>query len=81
VRHRISGVLTYQLPFAHNAQGVWGAVAKGWTANMMGAWQTGMPSTANNGLTGGPPGGGNPGCITSTTGNQRQFQFALKLMF
>jgi hypothetical protein len=58
VRHRISGVLTYTLPFAKNSQGIVGAVAKGWNANMMGVWQTGMPTTTNNSLAGGGGGGG-----------------------
>jgi hypothetical protein len=62
LRHRISGVLTYQLPVARNAHGIVHAVAGGWTGNLMGVWQTGQHYTISpNGVGGGGgPGGGGP---------------------
>jgi hypothetical protein len=55
MRHRVSGVLTYQLPFARNSHGILNAVAAGWTANLMGTLQAGMHYTAT--AMAGPPGG------------------------
>jgi hypothetical protein len=38
-------------------------------------------SSGGGGGGGAPPGGGAPGCITSTSGINRQMQFAIKLLF
>ncbi len=59
MRHRVSGVLTYQMPFARNSHGILNAVAGGWTANLIGTLQTGMHYTAS--AMAGPPGGGGGG--------------------
>jgi len=69
LRHRLTGVVTYQLPFARNSRGILGAVAGGWTANLMGTLQTGMHYTVTAGGGGGPPGGGGgpPGPATGGT--------------
>lgn len=41
IRHRITGQINYLLPFAKEAHGVAGALAKGWQANAIAFWQTG----------------------------------------
>jgi hypothetical protein len=66
LRHRVAGVVTYQLPFARNTHGIVHGVAAGWTGNLMGTLQTGMhysvtTSGKGGGGPGGPPGGGGPG--------------------
>jgi hypothetical protein len=43
VRHRIGWGINYQLPFAKSAHGVEAIVAKGWSTNIGGSWQTGLP--------------------------------------
>jgi len=60
MRHRVSGVLTYQMPFARNSHGILNAVAGGWTGNLMGTWQTGMHYTVEP-MSAGPGGGGGGG--------------------
>ncbi len=60
VRHRVTVMLSYNLPFAKTATGVLGAVAKGWAVNTVEAWQTGLPIVVT--APGGPPGtAGNSG--------------------
>jgi hypothetical protein len=59
MRHRLTGVVTYQLPFARNTHGIVHGVAAGWTANVMGTLQTGLHYTVTAG--GGPGGGGGGG--------------------
>ena len=60
VRHRVTAILSYNLPFAKTATGALGAVAKGWTVNTVEAWQTGLPFVIT--APGGPPGSaGNSG--------------------
>jgi len=60
VRHRVTVILSYNLPFAKSATGVLGAVAKGWAINTVEAWQTGLPFVIT--APGGPPGSaGNSG--------------------
>jgi hypothetical protein len=39
--HRAAGMVTYNVPFGQHLQGVLGAVAKGWSLNGTGYWQTG----------------------------------------
>jgi hypothetical protein len=57
VRQRMSGVLTYELPFLRSSHGLVHGIAAGWTANLMGTIQTGQPFTVNNSITrGAPPG-------------------------
>jgi hypothetical protein len=53
LRHRLTGVLTYQLPFARNSHGILYAVAGGWTGNLMGTLQTGLHTTLADGGGGG----------------------------
>jgi hypothetical protein len=43
IRHRITGTLDYELPFAKSANGVLAYVAKGWNLNTLVAWETGLP--------------------------------------
>jgi hypothetical protein len=62
LRHRVTGVLTYQMPFAKNSHGILNAVAGGWTANLMGTLQTGMHYTATAQSAG--PGGGGGGSLS-----------------
>ena len=58
VRHRVTVMLSYNLPFAKSATGVLGAVAKGWAVNTVEAWQTGLPIVVTD--PGGPPGTAGP---------------------
>jgi len=43
IRNRIAGTLNYDLPFAKNANGVVGVLAKGWNLNTLFAYQSGLP--------------------------------------
>jgi hypothetical protein len=58
VRHRVTVILSYNLPFAKSATGVLGAIAKGWAVNTVEAWQTGLPIVVAD--PGGPPGSAGP---------------------
>jgi hypothetical protein len=58
IRHRVTAILSYNLPFAKTATGVLGAVAKGWAVNTVEAWQTGLPFVVTD--PGGPPGQAGP---------------------
>ena len=53
MRHRLTGVLTYQLPFARNSHGILHGVAAGWTGNLMGTLQTGLHASLASGMGGG----------------------------
>jgi hypothetical protein len=54
VRHRIAGTLNYTLPFAKSSNGALAYVAKGWTADTLVAYETGMPDGyVTNGANGG----------------------------
>jgi len=60
IRHRVTVILSYNLPFAKSATGVLGVIAKGWALNTVEAWQTGLPFVIT--APGGPPGSaGNSG--------------------
>jgi hypothetical protein len=48
VRDRIAATANYQLPFGKNLKGARGVAAKGWQANMMMVWATGLPFTVTN---------------------------------
>jgi hypothetical protein len=48
IRHRVSVVASYALPFAKNAHGIMGAMLKGWQATSLGYWQTGLPFTVES---------------------------------
>jgi hypothetical protein len=64
VRHKISGMVNYQLPFGRDLQGVAGAVIKSWALNSAVTYQSGMPFTVMQSLIpqrSGLPGGGGPG--------------------
>jgi hypothetical protein len=67
LRHRVAGVLTYQLPFARNSHGILNAVAGGWTANLMGTLQTGMHYTATAQSSGGGGGGGGGAAVAGAS--------------
>jgi hypothetical protein len=45
VRNRVTFHATYDLPFAASAHGLNAVLAKGWQANAIGYWQSGMPQT------------------------------------
>jgi hypothetical protein len=71
VRQRVTFHGSYSLPFAANAKGLLGQVAKGWKTNLIAYWQSGMPFTVidNTTIAGGGPGnpsGGN--CYTDVYG-------------
>jgi hypothetical protein len=58
VRHNLSLMLNYELPFGKSLKGIAGGVAKGWSVNLSGAWQTGLPFHVTD--PGGPPGTAGP---------------------
>ncbi|MBW8749176.1 MAG: TonB-dependent receptor, partial [Acidobacteria bacterium] len=48
VRHRVTGTFNYALPFGQNQHGVKGVLARGWQANGVIVWNTGMPFSVTN---------------------------------
>ena len=48
VRHRVTATFNYTLPFGSNLHGFAAAVAKGWQANGLVVWNTGMPFSVTN---------------------------------
>jgi hypothetical protein len=65
LRHRVSGVLTYQIPF-RSSNPILRAVASGWTGNLMGTLQTGSHYTVT---AGGGGGGGGPAATGTVLNN------------
>jgi hypothetical protein len=43
LRHRVAVMTSYHEPFGNSLRGVAGAIAKGWTVDGSGSWQTGLP--------------------------------------
>lgn len=48
VRHRATGTFNYLLPFGQNLHGFAGVLGKGWQANGLVVWNTGMPFSVTN---------------------------------
>ena len=48
LRHRISGTFNYALPFGNSMTGIKGILAKGWQANGLVSWNTGLPLSETN---------------------------------
>ncbi|MEZ2347681.1 carboxypeptidase regulatory-like domain-containing protein [Terriglobus sp. RCC_193] len=48
MRSRITGTFNYALPFGQNAHGFVGVLAKGWQANGIVVWGTGLPFSVTN---------------------------------
>lgn len=48
VRHRITGTFNYALPFGQNLRSVAGLFGKGWQANGLVVWATGLPFSETN---------------------------------
>lgn len=48
VRHRVTGTFNYLLPFGGNLHGFKGVMARGWQANGLIVWNTGMPFSVTN---------------------------------
>jgi len=48
VRHRVTGTFNYSLPFGENLHGFLGALGKGWQANGLVVWNTGLPFSITN---------------------------------
>jgi len=48
VRHHITGTFNYSLPFGQNLHGVAGLAGKGWQANGLVVWGTGLPFSVTN---------------------------------
>ena len=48
VRHRATGTFNYSLPFGENLHGFKAALGKGWQANGLVVWNTGMPFSVTN---------------------------------
>ena len=48
VRHRVTGTFNYALPFGDNLHGFAGVLGKGWQANGLVVWNTGMPFSVTN---------------------------------
>ncbi|HEY6468020.1 MAG TPA: TonB-dependent receptor [Candidatus Acidoferrales bacterium] len=51
VQDRIAWGVDYALPFGNSFTGVSGAIVKGWSTNVSGSWQTGLPFTATPAVT------------------------------
>jgi Carboxypeptidase regulatory-like domain/TonB dependent receptor len=67
VRHRFTGTFNYALPFGNSQRGIKGILAKGWQANGLVSWNTGMPFSETN-LNN--VGGTRPGTTNSDRPNQ-----------
>lgn len=48
VRQRVTGTFNYSLPFGNSLHGFTGVLAKGWQANGVVVWNTGMPFSETN---------------------------------
>jgi hypothetical protein len=48
LRHRIAGMILYELPFGKSLQGFSGQLVKGWSVNIASSWQKGLPLSALN---------------------------------
>lgn len=48
VRHRATNTFNYTLPFGHNLRGFASVLGKGWQANGLVVWNTGMPFSVTN---------------------------------
>jgi hypothetical protein len=48
VRHRVTGTFNYALPFGSSLHGFRGVLGKGWQANGLFVWNTGMPFSVTN---------------------------------
>ena len=48
VRHRVTATFNYALPFGQNLHGFMGALGRGWQANGLVVWNTGMPFSVTN---------------------------------
>jgi hypothetical protein len=48
VRHRVTATFNYALPFGQSAHGFTGVLIKGWQANGVVVWNTGMPFSVTN---------------------------------
>jgi len=48
VRHRVTATFNYTLPFGQNTHGFTAILAKGWQANGVVVWNTGMPFSVTN---------------------------------
>jgi len=51
VRHRIAGSITYAIPYGNKFNGAKGLALKGWQANTLAYWQTGLPFTVTDSAT------------------------------
>ncbi len=74
IRHRITWAVSYDLPFGKTATGIEKALIGGWSTNTAGAWQTGLPFSVSNGVSGitgvGPS--GRPDQVCSGRGNHSE---------
>jgi hypothetical protein len=66
-RHRFSGTFNYALPFGNSLTGIKGIVGRGWQANGLVSWNTGLPFSETN-LNN--VGGTRPGTTNSDRPNQ-----------
>lgn len=48
IPQRIAGTITYELPFAKSSTGLNAVLAKGWQANLIAFWQSGLPYTVES---------------------------------
>jgi hypothetical protein len=49
IRHRLAGSITYAIPFGEKFTGAKAVALKGWQANTIAYWQTGLPFTVTDG--------------------------------
>jgi len=50
VQDRVAWGIDYALPFGTSTRGVIGAIVSGWSTNLSGSWQTGLPFSATGSL-------------------------------
>jgi len=67
IRHRFSGTFNYALPFGNNLKGITGILGRGWQANGLVSWNTGLPFSVLNTSN---VGGTRPGTTSSDRPNQ-----------
>ena len=72
IRQRFAASINYEIPFGKNYSGVKGVVLKGWQANTIAYWQTGLPFTVTNGapVTGITPTGNLPNPLSGASVTQ-----------
>ncbi len=74
VPNRVSGTVTYQVPYGKSLTGFAGVIAKGWTLNDAFSWQSGVPYTISTSVNPGSLGSGRPDQICSAKNATKTLQ-------